>query len=150
MRVSITEAAVPLAEWKSKAHTMLNAVTDGDFLCHGDFHPDNVMMTSGDPVLIDWRGSKKGIPAADFARTLVVLMTATLPAHIPMHKRLMMNAGRALFTYTYRRRYHRITQVHEDYVRAWMPPVCAARFNENPGDDLPALHRLMAKLVNED
>jgi len=77
-------------------------------------------------------------------------MTATLPAHIPMHKRLMMNAGRALFTYTYRRRYHRTTQVHEDYVRGWMPPVCAARFNENPGDDLPALHRLMAKLVNED
>ena len=103
------------------------------------------MMTSGDPVLIDWPGAKKGIPAADFARTLVVLMTATLPAHIPMHKRLMMNAGRALFTYAYRR----ITQVHGDYVRAWMPPVCAARFNENPGDDLPALHRLMAKLVNE-
>jgi uncharacterized cysteine cluster protein YcgN (CxxCxxCC family) len=40
--------------------------------------------------------------------------------------------------------------VHEDYVRGWMPPVCAARFNQNPGDDLPALHRLMAKLVNED
>jgi len=38
--------------------------------------------------------------------------------------------------------------VHEDYVRAWM--LCAARFNENHGDDLPALHRLMAKLVNED
>jgi hypothetical protein len=31
-----------------------------------------------------------------------------------------------------------------------MPPVCAARFNENPGYDLPALHRLTAKLVNED
>ena len=53
MRVSITEAAVPPDEWKSKAHTMLNALPDGDFLCHGDFHPDNVMMTSGDPVLID-------------------------------------------------------------------------------------------------
>ena len=88
---------------------MLNALPDGDFLCHGDFHPDNVMMTPGDPVLIDWPGAKKEIPAADSARTLVVLMTATLPAHIPMHKRLMMNAGRALFTYTYRQRYHRIT-----------------------------------------
>ncbi|HIM90086.1 MAG TPA: hypothetical protein EYM52_05070 [Dehalococcoidia bacterium] len=53
LRVSITEAAVPPDEWKSKAHTMLNALPDGDFLCHGDFHPDNVMMTSGDPVLID-------------------------------------------------------------------------------------------------
>ncbi len=59
MRVSITEAAVPPDEWKSKAHTMLNALPDGDFLCHGDFHPDNVMMTSGDPVLIDWPGAKR-------------------------------------------------------------------------------------------
>jgi len=31
-----------------------------------------------------------------------------------------------------------------------MLPVCAARFNENQGDDLPTLHRLTAKLVNED
>ena len=97
---------------------MLNAPPDGDFLCHGDFHPDNVMMTSGDPVLIDWPGAKKEIPAADSAQTLIVLMTATLPAHIPLHKRLLMNAGPALFTYTYRQHYHRITQVLEDYVRA--------------------------------
>jgi hypothetical protein len=61
----------------------------------------------------------------------------------------MMDAGRMLFTRTYRQHYYRITRLDPQYVRAWMLPVCAARFNENLTDDLPALHRLMAKLINE-
>ena len=149
LRANITEAGVLPDEWKAEAHTVLNALPDGDFVCHGDFHPDNVMITSDGPAIIDWPAAQKGVAAADFARALVVLMTATLPAHIPRFQRLMMDAGRALFTHTYRKHYRRITRMNPDYVRAWMLPICAARFNENPVNDMPALHRLMAKLINE-
>jgi aminoglycoside phosphotransferase (APT) family kinase protein len=149
LRANITEAERLPDEWRAKAHSMLNALPDGEFVCHGDLHPDNVMIASDDPVLIDWPGVQKGTPAADFARTLLVLMTATPPPHIPKIQRLMMNAGRSLFTHTYRQHYYRLTRLAPQYVRTWMLPVCAARFNENLTDDLPALHRLMAKLVAE-
>ena len=66
-----------------------------------------------------------------------------------MFQKLMMNTGRAMFTRTYRRHYRRITGVREQDVHAWMLPVCAARFNENMRDDMPALHRLMARLLRE-
>jgi hypothetical protein len=66
-----------------------------------------------------------------------------------MVQRLMMNAGRSLFIHTYRQHYYRLTRLAPQYVRTWMLPVCAARFNENLTDDLPALHRLMAKLIAE-
>ena len=149
LRASITEAELLPDEWRVKALSILDSLPDGESVCHGDFHPDNVMMTSKSPVLIDWPGAKKGAPEADFARTLVLLITGTLPAHLPKFQKMMMNAGRALFTRTYRRHYQRTSGVSEQDVRAWMLPVCAARFNENICDDMPALHRLMAGLVTE-
>ncbi len=36
-----------------------NALPDGDIFCHGNFHPDNVILTFGHPVLIDWPGAKR-------------------------------------------------------------------------------------------
>ena len=149
LRTRIIETDVLPDEWRVKALSTLDSLPDGDTVCHGDFHPDNVMMTSDDPALIDWPGAKKGAPEADFARTLVLLITATLPAHVPRFQKLMMNTGRALFTRTYRQHYYRVTGVSELDVHAWMLPVCAARLSENIADDMPALHKLVAKLINE-
>jgi aminoglycoside phosphotransferase (APT) family kinase protein len=59
LRANITEAELLPDEWRAKAHSMLNALPDGEFVCHGDFHPDNVMITPDDPVLIDWPTTKK-------------------------------------------------------------------------------------------
>ena len=42
-------------------------------LCHNDFHPQNIILTEGGPVTIDWLDSAQGDPLADVARTLVIL-----------------------------------------------------------------------------
>ncbi len=149
LRANIIETELLPDEWRVVALSTLDSLPDGESVCHGDFHPDNVMITPDGPVLIDWPAVKKGAAEADVARTLVLLITATLPAHVPRSQKLMLNSGRVLFTRRYRRHYDRLTGVAEQTVRAWMLPVCAARFNENPGDDLPALHRLMARLIRE-
>ena len=36
-------------------------------LCHGDLHPDNVIMTAGGPRLIDWTGARRGGAPYDLA-----------------------------------------------------------------------------------
>jgi Ser/Thr protein kinase RdoA (MazF antagonist) len=38
---------------RSQALERLNQLPDGDALCHGDYHPDNVLMTRNGPIIID-------------------------------------------------------------------------------------------------
>ncbi len=42
-------------------------------LCHGDLHPRNVLLGNDGPVLIDWFDASRGVPAAEIARTLLLL-----------------------------------------------------------------------------
>src|SRR5262249_53217845 len=50
----------------------LGALPDGEALCHGDYHPDNVLLSSRGPLVIDWENAALGDPLADVARTLML------------------------------------------------------------------------------
>jgi uncharacterized protein (TIGR02172 family) len=62
----------------------LAAIPQANALCHGDFHPDNVIMTAQGPMVIDWMTGTRGDPAADVARTWLILSTPALPPEVPM------------------------------------------------------------------
>ncbi|TKD72160.1 phosphotransferase family protein [Pseudalkalibacillus hwajinpoensis] len=51
----------------------LTNLPDEKALCHGDFHPDNVLITPKGPVTIDWLDATVGNPVADVARTTLLL-----------------------------------------------------------------------------
>ena len=53
----------------------LPAVDDGTALLHLDFHPLNVILARGGPVVIDWTNARRGTPALDVATTCVILAT---------------------------------------------------------------------------
>jgi Ser/Thr protein kinase RdoA (MazF antagonist) len=67
---------VKLAE---QALDRLRMLPDGDRLCHGDYHPANVLGTLDARVIIDWGDASRGTPAADVARTLLLLRMGELP-----------------------------------------------------------------------
>ena len=46
---------------------------DGDRLCHGDFHPLNILGNTFDPLIIDWLDAGRGDPAADVCRSYLLL-----------------------------------------------------------------------------
>jgi aminoglycoside phosphotransferase (APT) family kinase protein len=56
-------------------------------LCHGDLHPNNVLMGADGPKIIDWFDAARGDPAADIARSSLLLGVvrphAILPHHLP-------------------------------------------------------------------
>ena len=52
----------------------LDTLPDGDRLCHGDFHPYNVIGAIDAPVIIDWLDATQGNPAADACRTYLILL----------------------------------------------------------------------------
>jgi Ser/Thr protein kinase RdoA (MazF antagonist) len=49
-----------------------------DRVLHLDLHPENVMMTSRGPVVIDWRNADEGPPDRDVAMTALILAQVTL------------------------------------------------------------------------
>src|SRR5438105_2291070 len=75
-RIETSDA--PAAD-KQAARERLAALPDGTALCHGDFHPDNVLLSPRGPVVIDWSSASRGHPVGDLAWTSRLLRTADLP-----------------------------------------------------------------------
>jgi aminoglycoside phosphotransferase (APT) family kinase protein len=67
----------------ARLHTLVHAVPamaglrtpfgDGPALLHMDLHPQNVILTAGGPLIIDWEGAARGPGAADIAMTWVIV-----------------------------------------------------------------------------
>ena len=52
-------------------------------LCHGDFHPGNVLLSDSGPMVIDWFDACRGELMGDVARTAVLLAPESELAHLP-------------------------------------------------------------------
>lgn len=108
---------------------LLATMPEGDRLCHGDFHPDNVLLTAHGPVIIDWNDATRGVSAADFARTTLLMRDSILPRNIS--GRRMLGLFRSLFYRLYRQQYRRLRpQVVEDAAH-WAPIIAAVRLSED-------------------
>lgn len=98
-------------------------------LCHGDFHPDNVMVGENDWV-IDWMNGTSGNPAGDVARTIILLSTGSLPAETPKLIKLILQFFRIRFKNRYVKAYLRLSGLEYDDIDRWILPVAAARLSE--------------------
>ena len=81
--------AIPPADWMVPKHT------GGDATVHLDLHPDNVMLTSRGPVVIDWSNAGRGDPAAEIADLWLVLACAQIPGG--QIERTLIGFGRRTF-----------------------------------------------------
>jgi len=65
----------------------------GDGLCHGDIHPNNVIMTADGPRLIDWTFSIRAPAALDHALTHINLTEFALDVTDDPRRPLAVNAA---------------------------------------------------------
>jgi aminoglycoside phosphotransferase (APT) family kinase protein len=126
-----------------EALNRLRTLPDGDRLCHGDFHPANVLGTLKTPVIIDWGDASRGDPAADVARTLLLLLMGELPPETPASMRALTAAGRGMLTRRYLAVYRRNASEEPARLGDWMFVRAAARFNEELEIEYPRLQRLL-------
>ncbi len=62
-------------------------------VCHGDFHPLNVMVDGGDDWLIDWSDAGLGPREADVSRTLLLFEVASIAASNAIERVVLHRAG---------------------------------------------------------
>lgn len=122
--------AGPLPErLKQAALGALQDLPDGERLCHGDFHPDNVLMTAKGPVIIDWPDASCGPPLADVARTSLLASASALPAETRLRR--LIELSRRWFHRVYLRRYFELRPDGREQLGAWLPVIYAARLSED-------------------
>ena len=135
--------SAPLApELKELALGHAAALPEGDRLCHGDFHPGNVLVASGRVSIIDWPLASRGHPAADYARS-ALLMEIGDPPPVSAFMRALVMIGRRWFSRAYATTYERLVPVDPEVVRHARIAHIAARVLEGIEVEIPKLTALL-------
>lgn len=131
------------------ARRCLNRLPDGDALCHGDFHPGNILMGAGGPVIIDWGGGTRGDPLADVAQTLVLIQRENLPPETPLLLRLLMSMSRMLLCAAYQKRYLKLRDGTRRRIKAWKLLLLATRADEGKRNERQLLLRRLTAVLDQ-
>lgn len=99
---------------KIKLLTKLNTLPEDNKLCHGDFHPLNLIKKDNTIYIIDWIDAASGNPEADICRTyLIFLLYIKEMAEIYLES-YCINSKKS-----------------KDDITKWLPIIAAARLIEN-------------------
>jgi uncharacterized protein (TIGR02172 family) len=120
---------------KQLVRRSLAELPDGEVLCHGDFHPGNILLTRRGPVIIDWSTGSRGHPLGDVACTSYLFDNANLPAAARLHIRLLFKVSRDLLHRKYLNRYLQLRSGSRRQIDAWLAPIQAAKSGWREGND---------------
>ncbi len=126
---------------RTRALERLAALPVGSRLLHGDFHPANLLRTADGYVVIDWTNGTRGDPAADVARTILLVGGGKPAAGTPVVVRALAPVARRGLLAGYLRAYERHAPLDRDLVERWLPVWAAARLSEDIGPERESLLR---------
>jgi len=105
----------------------LDRLPDGDSLFHGDFYPNNVMMSPRGPLVIDWPCGRRADPLADVARTWSLIRMSIPLALVEMKGGRLIAVFMAAYYRLYLRRYRQLRPFADEEMAAWKLPMVALR-----------------------
>jgi aminoglycoside phosphotransferase (APT) family kinase protein len=111
-------------------------VSDGDAILHFDLHPDNVILTAGGPMIIDWSNVAVGDARADVTYTWMLMATSS-PDDVPFLLRPVVRRIRNSLVQGFLE-----GTVLDDELRRWVDRACERRLlDPNARDHEKALVR---------
>lgn len=126
LKSNIGSAAVLGAKRQRRLIEGLESLPDGEKLCHGDFHPWNILGSPSRAMIVDWLDASRGAPAADVCRSYVLM------------KRAAPGLAQA-----YVEAYAALGGERPANVYAWLPFVAGARLAEGVPDEVDELMALV-------
>lgn len=133
-------------EQKFTLLNLLEKLPEGDSLCHGDYHPGNLIVNGENTYILDWMTAAAGVPAADVARSLLLLKDAAMPVEIPRMIRFLIQIQRRRMAKIYLKEYKRLSGLTKDEINIWRPVIAGARLIER----IPLEERkFLINIVNE-
>ncbi|MDO6684501.1 MULTISPECIES: phosphotransferase [unclassified Agarivorans] len=129
LKIQRSNIAEPL---KLKAINQLNLQALDSRLCHGDFHPANVLLSSNGPVTIDWVDATQGQPISDVARTVLLISTSQIAGSQVEQQAYQLKKQQ--FLAAYQQHYHQLCSTNNHQLSTWTPIVAAERLSEKLPD----------------
>jgi hypothetical protein len=108
----------------------LAALDDGESVCHGDFHPGNVLESGDSFQTIDWMCAVRGNPLGDAARTWLLLKSPFMPDDTPFFMRAISGILKGALLRIWLKDYLGLAGAKFSDVRPWILPYAAARIRE--------------------
>jgi tRNA A-37 threonylcarbamoyl transferase component Bud32 len=120
------QQAEPLEESTRKTVLdIMNKLPAEGMLCHNDFYPNNIIISSQGPIVIDWAIGTRGNPLADLARTWLISklwLDSLEEKKAPEHLQLTWQR----FWETYFRRYEALRPYNSEDLIQWQIVATAA------------------------
>lgn len=143
LRELITESDLVPERFRCPALARLDTLPAGNSLCHWDFQPANVIASDAGPVVIDWTFAARGDPAADIARTRLILRVGEPSSEGSFAIKRLDGLGRRLLSSIYLRAYRKKRPVDLARVELWEPLVALARLTAG----VPAERSRLVELI---
>lgn len=121
----------------------LDRLPDGRAVCHGDYHPGNLLVTRRGLVVIDWMTASHGNPVADVARTTLMFRLARVPEYYSAETQQAVDEARRSFYEAYLSAYLSLCPFPVDEIEMWIPVLAAARLSENIAEEEADLLKLV-------
>ena len=121
------------SELQHEILALLDSLPDGNTLCHGDFHPGNIVMTKQGPVIIDWMTVSRGSAVGDVAITSLALKVGKAPVSAIAQQ--ILNIIGNIFHSTYLKTYFQIHPEQQQLIRAWRIVMAASHLDVSEPED---------------
>jgi uncharacterized protein (TIGR02172 family) len=125
----------------------LSQLEEGNQVCHGDYHSDNIIVKDGKAMVLDWMTCVAGNPSGDVARTYLIMRYSYLPASMPKMTKLVIQLVRKLLCKFYLDTYTKRTGATRREIFKWNLPIMAARLVEDVPQ--PEKQFLLGKIKQE-
>jgi aminoglycoside phosphotransferase (APT) family kinase protein len=125
LAAAIRQATILGEPRRRRLLSRLAALPEGDRLCHGDFHPFNILGPIGQEILVDWMDASRGDPAADVCRSYVLIR------HVAPE-----------IASAYVDAYAEVSGESRERILGWLPFVAAARLEEGVPSEVDSLIKL--------
>lgn len=115
-------------EKRKEALEMLDKLGNGSALCHGDFHPGNILLSDGHVVVIDFINVCHGDFLYDVARTVFLVEYTPVPVEV-QNKEIVCQLKKVLADL-----YLIQMNVTRDMIKDYLSVISAARVGECPNE----------------
>jgi uncharacterized protein (TIGR02172 family) len=107
---------------------MIDKFPNGNSLCHGDFHPGNILISGGNAYVIDFMNICSGDFLYDIARTVFLIEFTPVPSDVE-DKEMML-----YFKKTLSDLYLRQMNITRDLIQDYLSVIIAVRKGECPNE----------------
>ena len=130
---------------RDAAYARLDALPDGDRLCHGDLHPGNAIETDEGLAVIDWLNASTGNPASDAARTELLIRYSRHNALLRSSPIFRIPRNTAAWLYT--GFYSHASGISRADIAAWRLPVAVAWLQPRSSANVPLLRAAIERWI---